>query len=482
MKLENVIQHIETQQIIGNDKVSVSGVCFDSRETTLGSLFIAIKGTRFDGHLYIDTAIEKGAVAVLCEYIPEKLHDDVTYVIVKNTAKALSKVAQNWWGNPSERLTLVGVTGTNGKTTVSTLLYQLSQLMGFSSGLISTVEIRINDTVIPSTHTTPNAWELNKLLHQMVEQKVAYVFMEVSSHGIDQYRVDGLQFSAGVFTNLTHDHLDYHKTFAHYRDTKKRFFDQLPKTAFALSNADDKNGTYMLQNTSATTKMYALKTLADFKGKVLEYDISGMWLEFSSSQFWSFLIGKFNAYNLLAVYGTAVLLGWDEQSVLLHMSKLTPVNGRFQHYISKSGVVAIVDYAHTPDALQNIIDSVNKIRKKGKLITVVGCGGNRDKEKRPKMAEIAATFSDEVILTSDNPRYEDPEDILNDMEKGIPQSQKSKVMRITDRKQALQVSCKMAQQGDVILVAGKGHETYQEVKGVKHDFDDFKWMVTLLNQ
>ena len=453
----------------------ITSVCFDSRKVEKGSMFVAIAGTQSNGHEYIDQATRSGATAIVCEQLPQLLFPDVSYIVVPNSHSALALIAANFYGNPSEKLTLVGVTGTNGKTTIATLLYQLFRKAGQKAGLLSTVAVYVDDQRFEATHTTPDPLQLHHYLHLMVQQGVKYCFMEVSSHGIDQHRTEGLHFAGGIFTNLTRDHLDYHKTFAAYRDVKKRFFDALPSTAFALVNIDDKNGAFMLQNTKAQKKTYALKTHANYKAHIIESRFDGLLLRINQHEVWTKLIGEFNAYNLLAVFGAATLLGVDELEALTLISAIEPVAGRFQYAVSATGVITIVDYAHTPDALENVLKTINDIRTHNEtLTTVVGCGGNRDKGKRPIMADIATTLSDNVILTSDNPRNEEPEAILSEMEQGVQAQHFHKVQTITDRRQAIQSVCKNAQKGDIILIAGKGHETYQEIKGVRHHFDDFE--------
>ena len=461
------------------DGVDVTGIAADSRRVTDGMLFVAVKGTTVDGHNYIASAIERGASAIVCERIPEAIDEAVKarvpFIVVLDAAAALGQLLDAWHGHPSRRLTLVGVTGTNGKTTVATLLYDLFRRLGYHVGLISTVCNRIDEETLPTDHTTPDPVTLHALIARMAEAGCSHVFMEVSSHAVDQQRIAGLHYAAGVFTNLTRDHLDYHKTFAAYRDVKKRFFDNLAPTAFALVNVDDKNGAFMLQNTKAQKESYALKTHADYKAHIIESRFDGLLLRINQHEVWTKLIGEFNAYNLLAVYATATLLGMDKLEALTLISAIEPVAGRFQYAVSATGVITIVDYAHTPDALENVLKTINDIRTHNEtLTTVVGCGGNRDKGKRPIMADIATTLSDNVILTSDNPRNEEPEAILSEMEQGVQAQHFHKVQTITDRRQAIQSVCKNAQKGDIILIAGKGHETYQEIKGVRHHFDDFE--------
>ena len=446
---------------------------FDSRKCTEGSVFFAVRGTQVDGHDYIAKAIENGAKAVVCEHLPETQAEGVRYHVVDNSAQALGLAASAYYGNPSEKLHLVGVTGTNGKTTIATLLYRLFTDAGYMCGLLSTIENIIGKKVVPSTHTTCDQPELNALLSQMVEAGCEYAFMEVSSHSIDQDRIAGLHFDGGIFTNLTQDHLDYHKTLANYRDAKKKFFDNLPATAFALTNLDDKNGMVMLQNTKAAKKTYSLQHDADFKGLVMESYFDGMELKINGKAVSTYLVGRFNAYNLLAIYGAATLLGMPEEEVLQEVSKLHSASGRFQMVNSKDGIVGIVDYAHTPDALENVLSTINEIRTHNEtLITVAGAGGNRDSDKRPKMAAAAVKMSDRLIITSDNPRFEEPEEIIRQMKVGVPGECYNKVLCITDRREAIRTAVALAKKGDIILMAGKGHETYQDVKGVKHHFDD----------
>ena len=481
--LKDILSQVEVDSVKGSTEIKIMQVSFDSREIDKGALYVAQKGLVVDGHLFIDEVISKGAVAVVCQEMPSKTLDNITYIQVKNSQRALAIIASNFYGNPSQKLKLIGVTGTNGKTTVATQLYNLFQTAGKKSGLISTISIKIGQQEFSTTHTTPDSITINKSLAKMVEEGVEYCFMEVSSHGIHQNRTAGLVFEGGIFTNLTHDHLDYHKTFSEYRDVKKRFFDELSKESFALTNADDKNGRVMLQNTNAKQYTYALKTVADFKGKILENQFSGLVLSIDGQELYTKLIGEFNAYNLLAIYGTATLLGLEKIEVMRLISMLKNVDGRFQYTISPRGVIAIVDYAHTPDALKNVLETINSIRTNNeKVITVVGCGGDRDKTKRPKMAAIATQFSNQVILTSDNPRTEDPIEILKDMELGISPEHFKKYVTITDRLQAIKTACQMAEENDIILIAGKGHETYQIIGKTKIDFDDFKIAKELLNQ
>ena len=471
--LSEILDGVAVLDQIGVADVSVVAIVFDSRKIVADALFVAQKGTAFDGHLFIGKAIDLGATVIVCQELPNELMDGVTYVKVVNSDVALAHLASNFYDNPSSKLKLVGITGTNGKTTVATLLYDLFQKAGLKAGLLSTVKIKIGSESFDATHTTPDSVTINSYLNKMLDAGVTHCFMEVSSHGIHQCRTEGLQFDGGVFTNLSHDHLDYHKTFAEYRDVKKKFFDDLSKDAFALTNADDKNGNILLQNTKAKKISYALKSMADYKARVLEKSFSGMLLQVQNSEVWVQLIGEFNVSNLLAIYGVAVELGMEHDSVLLLMSQLESVNGRFQYAISKTGIVTIVDYAHTPDALRNVLGTIEGIRStKENLISVVGCGGDRDTSKRSKMGNIAAAMSDQVVFTSDNPRFEDPQSIIDQIEEGVSKEDDKKVLSILDRKQAIKTALKLASQGDIVLVAGKGHEDYQDVQGVKHHFDD----------
>ena len=473
MKLNELLKNITPIKLIGNDDVEITGVNIDSRRIKTGHLFVAMKGTQVDGHLFIGKAIELGAISVLCEDLPEVLQEGITYVQVESTEDAVGKVATLFYGDPSHKLKLVGVTGTNGKTTIATLLYNMFRKFGHKVGLLSTVCNYIDDVEVPADHTTPDPIELNELLAKMVEAGCEYAFMECSSHAIHQKRIGGLKFAGGLFTNLTRDHLDYHKTFENYRNAKKAFFDGLPKDAFAITNADDKNGMIMVQNTKATVKTYSIRTLADFRARILECHFEGMYLEIDGREVGVQFIGKFNVSNLLAVYGAAIMLGKKPEDVLLVLSTLHSVNGRLEPIHSPEGFTAIVDYAHTPDALANVLNAIHEVLDgKGHVITVCGAGGNRDKGKRPLMAQEAVRQSDKVIITSDNPRFEEPQDIINDMLAGLNEQQMRKVISIADRKEAIRTACMMAQKGDVVLVAGKGHETYQEIKGVKHHFDD----------
>ena len=473
MKLNEVLKNITPIKIVGNDNVEITGVNIDSRRIKAGHLFVAIRGTQVDGHQFIDKAIELGADAVLCEELPEKLSDHVTYVQVESTEDTVGKVATLFYGNPSHKLKLVGVTGTNGKTTIATLLYNMFRKFGYKVGLLSTVCNYIDDVEVPADHTTPDPIELNELLAKMVEAGCEYAFMECSSHAIHQKRIGGLKFAGGLFTNLTRDHLDYHKTFENYRNAKKAFFDGLTKDAFAITNADDKNGMIMVQNTKATVKTYSIRSMADFRARILECHFEGMYLEIDGREVGVQFIGKFNVSNLLAVYGAAIMLGKKPEDILLVLSTLHSVSGRLEPIHSPEGFTAIVDYAHTPDALANVLNAIHEVLDgKGHVITVCGAGGNRDKGKRPLMAQEAVRQSDKVIITSDNPRFEDPQEIINEMLAGLNEQQMRKVISIVDRKEAIRTACMMAQKGDVVLVAGKGHENYQEIKGVKHHFDD----------
>ncbi len=473
LDLKTLLKNVEVLQVAGELDIDVQSICFDSRKAAPYALFIAVRGTQADGHQFIGDVIEKGVCAIVCEELPQALVEDITYVKVKDTSAALALMASKFYGEPSKELELVAVTGTNGKTSVATLLYKLFRELGHNVGLLSTVNNVINDEIIPSTHTTPDALAINELLAKMVDAGCSYCFMEASSHAIHQNRIKGLEFAGVVFTNLTHDHLDYHKTFDNYLKAKKQLFDEVNDTAFALTNKDDKNGAVMLQNTSATRYSYSLQSMSDFKGKILEADFSGMLLDIDGEQAWFKVVGNFNAYNLLAVYGAAFLLGKDKHEIITHLSKLTSAKGRFDTVYSENRITGIVDYAHTPDALKNVLETIKEIRTGNEqVITVVGCGGNRDAAKRPVMAEIACELSDKIILTSDNPRYENPEAILDEMQKGISPVHFKKVLRISDRKEAIKTAVSLSSKGDIILVAGKGHETYQEIQGVKHPFDD----------
>ena len=482
MILSQILDKVKILEIVGKLETEISEIIFDSRKVIENSLYIAIKGILADGHQYISSAIEKGAKVIVCEVLPEQKEEGITYIKVENSSKVLGLLASNFYGNPSKDLILIGVTGTNGKTSVSTLLFDVFQKMGYLSALISTVEYRIGDEVFPSTHTTPDIVTLNKILAKAVEQGCQYAFMEVSSHGIHQGRIDGLNFRIAGFTNITHDHLDYHKTFLEYLNTKKRFFDELPQTAVAITNIDDKNGLVMLQNTKAKKKTYAVKTLADYHGKLLELDFNGMLLDFNGKEFWTTLTGKFNVYNLLLVFAIARELGFEENEILTTISQLKRVNGRFEVLKSQGGIIFVVDYAHTPDALENILDSINEIRTKNeRLITVFGCGGDRDREKRPEMGKVATRKSTLAIITSDNPRTEDPAQIIKEIEAGVESQNFSKYITIPDRKEAIKMAIKFAEPKDIVLVAGKGHETYQEINGVRHHFDDKETILELVN-
>ena len=474
MKLGELLKAIRPLQVIGEVDVEITGIDIDSRKVEAGHLFMAIRGTQTDGHAYIQSALEKGARAILCEELPDDLAEHVTYVQVADSEDAVGKVATKFYGNPTKKLKLVGVTGTNGKTTIATLLYNMFRLFGHKVGLLSTVCNYVDAEPIPTDHTTPDPITLNCLLGKMVEAGCEYAFMEVSSHSVAQKRISGLHFAGGIFTNLTRDHLDYHKTVENYLRAKKKFFDDMPKSSFCLTNLDDKNGMVMMQNTKASVHGYSLRTICDFKGRVLESHFEGMLLDFNNHELAVHFIGRFNASNLLAVFGAAVLLGKTEEEVLVALSTLHPVAGRFDAIRSPQGYTAIVDYAHTPDALINVLNAIHGVLEngKGKIITVVGCGGNRDKGKRPMMAQEAVRLSDRVIITSDNPRFEEPQDIINDMLAGLKKEDMMKTVAIVDRREAIKTACLLAQKGDVILVAGKGHENYQDVKGVKHHFDD----------
>ncbi|MCB0518612.1 MAG: UDP-N-acetylmuramoyl-L-alanyl-D-glutamate--2,6-diaminopimelate ligase [Lewinellaceae bacterium] len=470
----NLFDNIHPKYVFGSTEQEIKTITLDSRKASPGTLFAALRGSATDGHAYIGKAIENGAAAILCEELPGEIKEGVTYIQVADSAEAFGQIASNFYGRPSEKLKLVGVTGTNGKTTTATLLYDLFTTLGYKVGLISTIENKVNKRSEPSTHTTPDAESINLLIKQMVEAGCDYAFMEVSSHAVAQRRIAGLFFSGGVFTNITHEHLDYHKTFRAYIQAKKMFFDKLPKTAFALVNADDKNGMVMLQNTQAAAHTFALRKAADFKAKILENSLTGLHLDLDGEDFHARLIGEFNAYNLLGVYATARLLGQEKQEVLQALSILKAAEGRFDYVVNQQrNVIGIVDYAHTPDALEKVLSTIHQLRKGGgRILTVVGCGGDRDRTKRPLMAKVACDYSDQVIFTSDNPRTEDPEAIIAEMEAGIPAYAKQKTLSITQRKEAIKTACRLAQSGDVILVAGKGHEKYQEIMGVKHPFDD----------
>lgn len=482
MQLKDILYGVRITAVSGTTTCDIASVQFDSREVQKSDAFVAIKGTITDGHKYIDAVVKAGARAIICEELPATMVDDVTYVQVESGNQALALMASNYYGTPSKNLKLVGVTGTNGKTTVSSLLYQLFKKAGYKVGLLSTIKIMVDDTEFPTKHTTPDALVINKHLKLMNDAGVEYCFMEVSSHGIHQKRTEGLAFAGAIFTNLSHDHLDYHKTFAEYRDTKKILFDQLPKTAFALTNLDDKNGLIMLQNTKARKATYALKNYADYRAQILENQFDGQLLKINDNELWSKLIGHFNAYNMLAIYATADLLGMDQLETLRLISELENVDGRFQYYISKNRITAIVDYAHTPDALKNVLETINTLRTGNEnVITVVGCGGDRDRSKRPVMGNIATEMSNKVIFTSDNPRTESPSEIINEMEAGVEPQNVKKMLSIENREQAIKTACQLAADNDIILVAGKGHETYQETNGVRVEFDDFKIVKELLS-
>ena len=474
---------VAINSVSGNTAIAINEIHFDSRSVSVNDVFVAQRGWQVDGHDYIEKAVSNGASVVVCEALPNSIPDSVTFIEVDDSSSALAVMASNYYGNPSSKLKLVGITGTNGKTTVATLLYELFLKANKKVGLLSTVKVMVNSKEYKATHTTPDSIAINKHLANMVAEGVEYCFMEASSHGIHQKRSEGLTFTGGIFTNLSHDHLDYHKTFAEYRDVKKSFFDQLPKGAFALTNADDKNGLYMLQNTKASKSTFALKSYADAKAKILEKQFSGTLLSINGTEVWTKLIGEFNAYNLLAIATTADLLGLDKLEVLTIISRLESVSGRFEYVVSDQQVTGIVDYAHTPDALKNVLKTINDIRTGNEtVITVVGCGGDRDRTKRPKMGNIASELSNQVIFTSDNPRSEDPKDILDEIEKGVSPENFKKTLTIIDRKQAIKTACKLANQGDIILVAGKGHENYQEIKGERFHFDDLEELNNNFNQ
>lgn len=481
MLLKDILYKAGIEEVVGTTNIAIDKIAFDSRKVEKFSLFVAISGTQVDGHNYIDTAITSGAIAIVCERLPEELNEKITYIRVKNSAASLGFIAANFYENPSEKIKLVGITGTNGKTTTTTLLYELFKSLGYKVGLLSTVRNIIGTEVIPASHTTPDAIQLNALLRDMVDKGVTHCFMEVSSHAIHQHRISGVQFAGAVFTNITHDHLDYHKTFDEYIKAKKAFFDKLPEDAFALVNVDDKHGEVMLQNCRAEHKSFALKTLADFKCKIIENQFDGLFLNIDNQEVWTKLIGSFNAYNLLTIYAVAVLLGEDKMSILTSISRLNSVEGRFQYIKSANGVIGIVDYAHTPDALENVLSTIKDIRSGNEqVIAVVGCGGDRDKGKRPVMASIACSYADKVIFTSDNPRTEDPELIIKDMEAGVEAIHYKKTLSVTNRKEAIKAACSMSSPGDIILIAGKGHEKYQEINGEKLPFDDLEILKEML--
>jgi UDP-N-acetylmuramoyl-L-alanyl-D-glutamate--2,6-diaminopimelate ligase len=482
IELKNILYKVTLEAAVGDTGVLINAIHFDSRKIKSNDVFVAIKGQLVDGHNFIDIAISNGAIVIIVEQFPVKLESGITYVQVVDSNSALAIMASNYYNSPSENLKLVGVTGTNGKTTIASLLYALFKKAGYKVGLLSTVKILVDEIEYETTHTTPDSLTINKYLHEMNHHGVEFCFMEVSSHGINQKRTEGLRFAGGVFTNLSHDHLDYHDTFSEYRDVKKSFFDALPQSAFSIVNSDDKNGLFMLQNTSSKKYTYALKTYADYRAQILENQLNGLLLKINDNEVWSKLIGNFNAYNLLAIYATADLLGLENVEILRLLSELESVSGRFQYLISNN-VTAIVDYAHTPDALKNVLETINTIRTKNEdLITVVGCGGDRDKTKRPKMANIASSLSTKVIFTSDNPRSEVPEQIIEDMEAGVEPQNFKKTLSIVDRKQAIKTACQLAQPNDIILVAGKGHEAYQEINGKRNDFDDYKILEEFLKQ
>jgi len=472
--VREILYKVNINKVIGDTGTLIRNVVSDSREVTEKDLYIAIDGVNVNGHKFINSAIKKGAICIVCEVLPEKLHESILYVLVKSTRESIGIISSNYFSNPSSKLKLIGITGTNGKTTIATLLYSLYKTAGLKAGLISTVINYVDTEEIDSTQTTPDSLTINKLLYQMVEDGIQYCFMEVSSHGIEQRRISGLEFAGGIFSNLTHDHLDYHNSFDDYRDVKKDFFDNLPNTAFSLINKDDKNGKYMVQNTKSRIFTYGLKTYADYKIKILEFSLEGMLLKINESEFWSNLSGKFNAYNLLAVFSTASILGMPFSETLQLMSMLKNVKGRFE-YLKLNNITAIVDYAHTPDALKNIINSINEIKtSKESLITIIGCGGNRDKSKRPIMGDIASSLSSKVIFTSDNPRNESPEKIIQDMVSGVMPLNSVKTISIANRKEAIKTACQLAKSNDIILIAGKGHEKFQEINNKKHLFDDYK--------
>lgn len=482
MTLKDILYKCSIVRFAGNNDIAIDKITFDSRDTTKNSVFVAIKGTVTDGHKYISQVIEKGIAAVVCEFLPEELNNEVCYVVVKDSSETLGLMASNFYDNPSEKLNLIGITGTNGKTTTATLLYDLFKSIGYKTGLISTVRNRVNDKTYISTHTTPDPLHLNSLLAEMADEGCEYCFMEVSSHAVVQNRITGLTFKGGIFSNLTHDHLDFHKTFSAYLQAKKTFFDRLPSNAFALVNIDDRNGKVMVQNTKARVYTMAVKKPADYHCRILENQFDGLLLNINGKEIWCHLVGNFNAYNLLSIYAATRILGVEEQEAMIALSKLHPVDGRFEYFKSPNGITGIVDYAHTPDALKNVIETINEIRGGlGKLITVVGAGGDRDRTKRPVMAKIASEGSDMVILTSDNPRSEDPEEILAEMNEGVPIERRKKSLTITDRKQAIKTAYNLANNGDVLLIAGKGHETYQEIKGVRHHFDDREILREIFN-
>ncbi len=480
--LSHIIHEIQPGKVLGNPGITLAEIAFDSRQVVPDTLFIAVKGTQSDGHDYINQAIEKGAKAIVCEVLPEKTPDGVVFIQVDDSAKALALLASAWHENPSRHLKLVGITGTNGKTTTITLLYRLFSALGYKTGCFTTIRNYVGEKSVEATHTTPDPIQLNRLMKDMVDAGCQYAFMEVSSHSLAQQRVAGLNFAGGIFSNITHDHLDYHKTFDEYIRAKKIFFDQMPATGFSLINADDKNGRVMVQNTKSAVHYYALRSMADFKARILESHFHGTLLNIDGKEIWTRFLGDFNAYNLLAVYACAVLLGQDKEEILRIISAMETVEGRFQYVRSETGVTAVIDYAHTPDAIMNVLKTILQIRKNNEMIiTVVGAGGNRDKTKRPVMARVAAELSDKVILTSDNPRNEEPMDILNDMKAGLDEKMLQKTLIQPDRREAIKMACMLAQKGDIILIAGKGHEPYQEIKGVKHHFSDFEEVANIFN-
>ena len=482
-QLKDILYKVAIESVHGSTDLTIEKIEFDSRKVSNNDVFVAIKGTLSDGHQFIDKAISLGASVIVCEVLPTTLSDNCTYVKVQNSNQALAFLSANYYDNPSEKLKLVGITGTNGKTTIASLLYQMFKKAGYKVGLLSTVKIMVDELEYKATHTTPDSLTINKYLDEMVAVGCEFCFMEVSSHGIHQKRTESLHFEGGVFTNLSHDHLDYHETFAEYRDVKKSFFDGLPKSAFAITNVDDKNGEVMFQNTVARKKTYALKTYADFKAQILENQLTGLVLKINNEEVWTKLIGSFNAYNILAIYGVALELGIESTEALRLLSELESVSGRFQFVVSSTKITAIVDYAHTPDALENVLKTIENIRTKNEqLFTIVGCGGDRDKTKRPIMANIAASFSDKAIFTSDNPRTENPQTIIDEMEAGVEAQNYKKTVAILDRKQAIKTACQMANSGDIILIAGKDHENYQEINGVRQDFDDMQIVHEILKK
>jgi UDP-N-acetylmuramoyl-L-alanyl-D-glutamate--2,6-diaminopimelate ligase len=481
--LKDILYRSRILDVIGTTNLAIEKVCFDSREVTKFSVFVAVSGTTVDGHDYIESAIQKGAVAIVCERLPENRVENVSYIVVRNSAESLGHIAANFYDVPSEKLKVVGVTGTNGKTSIVTMLFELFTNLGYQCGMLSTVVNKIGTKEIPSTHTTSDAVKVNELIAQMVDAGCDYCFMEVSSHALEQHRVDGVCFSQAVFTNITHDHLDYHKTFNNYLAAKKKLFDMLCANSYAVVNKDDRHWSDIVKNSATKVKTYSLKSMADFKGKIIDNQFDGLQLNINGKEVWTKLIGEFNASNILAIYGVAMTCGMDEMEVLTQISKISPAPGRFQQVKSSNGIQGIVDYAHTPDALSNVLDTISKIRSGNeKVITVVGCGGDRDRTKRPKMAQIAAKLSNQVIFTSDNPRSEDPQEIINEMIAGLDPNHKRKSLTILDRAEAIKTATALAQKGDIILVAGKGHETYQEIQGVKHHFDDVETLQNLFNQ